>query len=256
MTINPRWITPDWPAPRRVRAFVTTRTGGVSEGEYATLNLGLSSGDDPERVAHNRALVGDVLPAEPMWLAQVHGTEVARADTFRIDVERTGEYRMPSPPKADACVADRPGQVCVVLTADCMPVFFCDAAGTRVAVAHAGWRGLAAGVLENTLAAMDVAAPHVLAWMGPAIGPDAFEVGPEVREAFLAGDRGAEVAFRPGKPGKYMADLYLLARRRLEVAGVRSVHGGGFCTYHDAERFFSYRRTPQSGRMGAFIWME
>jgi len=256
MTIDPRWIVPDWPAPRRVRAFVTTRSGGVSEGEYATLNLGRSSGDDPARVERNRALVRDLLPAEPMWLAQVHGTDVARADAFRIEPERTGEYRMPEPPKADACFADRPGQVCVVLTADCMPVFFCDAAGTRVAVAHAGWRGMAAGVRENTLAAMGVGAAHVLAWMGPAIGPDAFEVGPEVREAFLARDPGAEAAFRDGRLGKHMADLYALARRRLEAAGVRSVHGGGFCTYHDAERFFSYRRSARSGRMGAFIWME
>jgi len=256
MTLDPRWIVPDWPAPRRVRAFVTTRAGGVSEGEYATLNLGLTSGDDPQHVARNRSIVRDLLPAEPMWLAQVHGTDVARADAFRIDVERTGEYRMPAPPKADACMADRRGQVCVVLTADCMPVFLCDAAGTKVAVAHAGWRGMAAGVLESTLEAMGVGAPHVIAWMGPAIGPDAFEVGPEVREAFLARDPGAGVAFREGRPGKYLADLYTLARRRLEAAGVRSLHGGGFCTYHDAERFFSYRRAAKSGRMGAFIWME
>ena len=256
MTLDPRWIVPDWPAPRRVKAFVTTRAGGVSEGEHASLNLGRSSGDDPERVARHRAIVRDVLPAEPMWLAQVHGADVARARHFRIEVERTGEYRIPDPPKADACVADAPGQVCVVLTADCMPVFFCDAAGTRVAVAHAGWRGLAAGVLENTLAALQAAPGNVMSWMGPAIGPDAFEVGPEVREAFLARDPGADAGFRAGKPGKYMADLYALARRRLEAAGVRSVHGGGFCTYHDAERFFSYRRVQQSGRMGAFIWME
>jgi hypothetical protein len=256
MTADPRWIVPDWPAPRRVKAFVTTRAGGVSEGEYASLNLGRSSGDDPERVERNRAIVRERLPAEPMWLAQVHGVEVARAGHFRVEVERTGEYRMPEPPKADACFADAAGQVCVVLVADCMPVFFCDAAGTRVAVAHAGWRGLSAGVLENTVAAMGLAPAHLMAWMGPAIGPDAFEVGPEVREAFLARDRGAGDAFRAGKPGKFMADLYALARRRLEQAGVRSVHGGGFCTYHDAERFFSYRRAPRSGRMGAFIWME
>ena len=255
MTLDPRWIVPDWPAPRRVRAFVTTRAGGVSDGEYATLNLGVASGDDPSRVARNRAIVRERLPAEPMWLAQVHGTQVARADAFHIEVERTGEYRMPAPPKADACVADGPGQVCVVLTADCMPVFFCDAAGTRVAVAHAGWRGMAAGVLESTLAAMGVAAPHVLTWMGPAIGPDAFEVGPEVREAFMAVDRTADQAFRTGKPGKYHADLYHLARQRLARAGVMRVHGGGFCTFHERDRFFSYRRVQKSGRLGAFIWI-
>jgi YfiH family protein len=137
-----------------------------------------------------------------------------------------------------------------------MPVFFCDRAGTRVAVAHAGWRGLAAGVLENTVAAMGIEAHETMAWMGPAIGPDAFEVGPEVREAFVAHDAAAAAAFRQGKPGKYMADLYALARQRLTAAGVRTIHGGGFCTYHDAERFFSYRRVAQSGRMGAFIWIE
>ena len=256
MTLDPRWIVPDWPAPRRVHAFVTTRAGGVSHGDYASLNLGKTSGDDPERVAHNRAIVRDLLPSEPMWLAQVHGAEVARAERFRIDVERTGEYHIPEAPRADACVADAPGQVCVVLTADCMPVFFCDAAGTRVAVAHAGWRGLAAGVLENTVAAMGVAPAHVIAWMGPAIGPGAFEVGRDVYDAFVSRDAGAAAAFRDGKPGKYMADLYALARRRLGAAGIAGIYGGGFDTYHDAERFFSYRRVAKSGRMGAFIWME
>jgi YfiH family protein len=256
MILDPRWIVPDWPAPRRVRAFVTTRAGGVSEGDYASLNLGRNSGDDPSAVASNRAIVRAYLPAEPTWLAQVHGTDVARAADFRIQADRTGEYRMPEPPRADACVADAPGQVCVVLTADCMPVFFCDHAGTRVAVAHAGWRGLAAGVLESTVAAMKVAPAHLIAWMGPAIGPDAFEVGFEVREAFLARDAGAADAFRDGKPGKYMADLYALARRRLASAGVAHVHGGGFDTYGDTARFFSYRRVAQSGRMGAFIWMD
>jgi len=251
-----RWIVPGWPAPRRVHGFVTTRAGGVSTGEYASLNLGRSSGDDPERVARNRALVREHLPAEPTWLVQVHGTNVVRAASFRIQSDRTGEYQIPRPPQADECFADAPGQVCAVLTADCMPVFFCDHAGTRVAVAHAGWRGMSAGVLENTVRAMGVDPAHVMAWLGPAIGPDAFEVGPEVREAFLAGDPGADAAFRPGKPGKYMADLYELARRRLRATGVTELHGGGFCTYTDAARFFSYRRSAQSGRMGAFIWME
>ncbi|HZZ95323.1 MAG TPA: peptidoglycan editing factor PgeF [Usitatibacter sp.] len=257
MKLHPDWIVPDWTAPRRVRSFVTTRAGGASQGEYASLNLGLRSGDDPERVARNRAIVRDLLPSEPLWLSQVHGAHVVRAEAAaRIDAERTGEYRLPHAPVADACVTADAHRVCAVLTADCMPVFFCDAAGTRVAVAHAGWRGLSAGVLESTVAAMGVDARHVVAWMGPAIGPDAFEVGPEVREAFVAADAGADAAFRPGKPGKFMADLYALARRRLEAAGVASIHGGGYCTFHEAARFFSYRRVPQSGRMGAFIWME
>jgi len=256
MKPDPRWIVPDWPVRANVHAFVTTRAGGVSVGEYASLNLGRSSGDDPDRVARNRAIVRAHLPAEPTWLAQVHGAQVARAGHPRVQVDRTGEYRLPDPPQADACVADAPRQVGVVLVADCMPVFFCDRAGARVAVAHAGWRGLSGGVLENTIAGMARDPREIIAWMGPAIGPDAFEVGPEVREAFLARDAGADAGFRPGKPGKYMGDLYVLARRRLEAAGVASVHGGGFDTYHDAERFFSYRRAAQSGRMGAFIWME
>jgi polyphenol oxidase len=250
------WLIPDWTAPPNVRAFVTTRTGGVSRGEYATMNLGRNSGDDPANVDRNRAIVRALLPSEPTWLAQVHGAEVVRAAAQRPEVDRTGEYRLPEMPRADASFTAERGPVCVVLTADCMPVFFCDRAGTRVAVAHAGWRGLAAGVLQNTVAALEVDPREVLAWMGPAIGPDAFEVGPEVREAFLAADAGAEAAFRAGKPGKYMADLYALARRALERAGVESVTGGGFCTYHETARFFSYRRATKSGRMGAFIWRE
>ncbi len=246
MSLDPGWIVPDWDAPRGVRAFVTTRTGGVSEGEYASMNLGLSSGDDPARVEANRARVRAALPGDPRYLRQVHGIEVA-------DLDRAGSDTL----TADAATTGIPGCVAQVLTADCMPLFFCDAGGKRVAVAHAGWRGMAAGVIESTLAAMRVPAADVLAWMGPAIGPDAFEVGPEVREAFVTAHPAAAVAFvAPGKPGKYMADLYTLARQRLERAGVRQVSGGGFCTFHEPTRFFSYRRAPKSGRMGAFIWME
>ncbi len=246
MTVHPDWIVPDWAAPRGVRAFVTTRAGGVSEGEYASMNLGLSSGDDSARVEANRARVRLALPGDATFLRQVHGTEVADLDVATEGI-RT----------ADAATTEMPGRVALVLTADCMPLFFCDAGGKRVAVAHAGWRGMAAGVIESTLAAMRVPPAEVLAWMGPAIGPDAFEVGPEVREAFVAADPSAAIAFvPPGKPGKYMADLYTLARQRLERAGVRQVYGGGFCTYHEPARFFSYRRVAKSGRMGAFIWME
>ncbi|HET7400164.1 MAG TPA: peptidoglycan editing factor PgeF [Usitatibacter sp.] len=238
-----QWIVPDWPAPARVHAFVTTRAGGVSTGEYASMNLGAHSGDAPENVARNRALVREHLPADPLWLVQVHGTHV-------VDPAIAFEA-----PRADGATTTQPDRVCAVLTADCMPVFLCDAYGRSVAVAHAGWRGLAAGVLENAIHALGVPREDVHAWMGPAIGPDAFEVGPEVREAFLAADDGADEAFRSHREGKYMADLYILARRRLERAGVESIHGGGFCTFHDRERFFSYRREKASGRMGAFIWL-
>lgn len=245
MSLHPDWIVPDWPAPPRVKAFVTTRSGGVSAGAYASMNLGLSSGDDPASVARNRATVRALLPAEPAWLAQVHGTDVADLDVL------SGSER----PRADAAVSTRPGRVAVVLTADCLPVFLCDRAGRRVAVAHAGWRGLAAGVVENAVRSLRTPAHDVLAWMGPAIGPEAFEVGPEVREAFLAADSGAAEAFRAHRPGKYLADLYALARRRLQRAGVGAVFGGGFCTSSEEARFFSYRRVRESGRMGAFIWI-
>ena len=240
------WITPDWPAPARVRAFVTTRHGGVSVGEYASLNLGTRGGDDPRSVASNRLVVRGHLPSMPRWMAQVHGTAVC-------DLDALGDLDVAT---ADAAVTGKPGTVGVVLTADCMPLFVTDRGGTRVGVAHAGWRGMAAGVIENAVSSLGVDPREVVAWMGPTIGPTAFEVGPEVREAFVAADPGAHVAFVPRVAGKFMADLYGLARQRLARAGVREVHGGGFCTYRETRRFFSYRRVPESGRMGAFIWME
>jgi YfiH family protein len=241
-----RWIVPDWPAPEAVRAFVTTRAGGVSEGEHASMNLGLSSGDAPEKVASNRAVVRACLPSEPRWLAQVHGTTTVLLDDLAQE-ER---------PRADAAVASRPATVCTVLTADCLPLLLCDENGRRVAVAHAGWRGMAAGVIENAVRAMSVPPEGVMAWMGPAIGPEAFEVGPEVREAFVVADARSDRAFRAHREGKFLADLYALASRRLALAGVSRVHGGGFCTFRESDRFFSYRREKRSGRMGAFIWIE
>jgi polyphenol oxidase len=244
--IPPEWVTPEWPAPSRVRAFVTTRRGGVSAGEFASLNLGTRGGDDPRNVAANRLIVRDHLPATPRWMAQVHGVEVC-------DLDAPAD---PDAATADAAVTRRSGTVGVVLTADCMPLFLCDRAGTRAGVAHAGWRGMAAGVIENTVAALGADPREVLAWMGPTIGPAAFEVGSEVRDAFLAAGPEADAAFEPHAAGKFMADLYALARMRLARAGVRDVHGGGFCTYREPGRFFSYRRVPASGRMGAFIWME
>ena len=246
MNLPREWLVPDWDAPARVRAFVTTRAGGVSGGEFASMNLGGGGGDDPAHVARNRLIVREQLPAMPRWMKQVHGTDVA-------DLDVLGESQVPV---ADAAVASKPGRVGVVLTADCMPLFLADEAGGRVAVTHAGWRGMAAGVIERTVAAMGSKPSGVVAWMGPAIGPAAFEVGPEVREAFVAADPDADGAFRLHRPGKFMADLYALARRRLARAGVTRIHGGGFCTYTDPQRFFSYRRAQKSGRMGAFIWIE
>jgi hypothetical protein len=217
----------------------------VSEGEYAALNLGLKGGDEPARVERNRAIVASHLPETPSWMAQVHGTAVADLDLA------SGAPRI-----ADAAVTASPGRVAAVLTADCMPLFLCDASGTRVGVAHAGWRGMSAGVIESAVRALGAAPGDVMAWMCPTIGPAAFEVGPEVREAFLAADGEAGGAFVGHTPGKYLADLYALARRRLAAAGVSEIHGGGWCTYTQADRFFSYRRAQRSGRMGAFIWRE
>jgi YfiH family protein len=228
-----------------VRAFSTTRPGGVSEGEYGSLNLGLSSGDDPARVAENRTRVRRHLPGEPRWLRQVHGIAVADLDALAA-----GEV-----PQADAAAVSQPGIVAAVLTADCLPVILARADGARVAVAHAGWRGLSAGVLEATVAALGGDPGEALAWLGPAIGPGAFEVGAEVREAFLDADGGAEAAFAPHGTGKYLADLYALARQRLARAGVRKVHGGGRCTRSEPEAFFSYRRARSSGRQGTFAWI-
>ena len=246
MSLPGEWVVPDWPAPARVRAFVTTRAGGVSAGEYASMNLGGSSGDEEENVSRNRHIVRTHMPSDPIYLAQVHGNDVVDLDAPRV----------PGRPRADAAVTATPGTVAVVLTAVCLPLFLADKAGRRVAVAHAGWRGLAAGVVEQALAALRAEPRDVVAWMGPAIGPRAFEVGPEVKEAFERSDPGAGAAFADHKPGKFMADLYALARRRLARAGVQGIHGGNFCTYTDTVRFFSYRREQRSGRMGAFIWME
>ncbi|SCZ50306.1 peptidoglycan editing factor PgeF [Thiohalomonas denitrificans] len=238
-------LRPGWPAPSSVKAAVSTRIGGVSAPPYDSLNLGDHVGDDPRAVAENRRRLGRVLhlPGEPIWLRQVHGTRVVSA---REGVDR----------EADAIYADTAESVCAVLTADCLPVLFCDGAGTRIAAAHAGWRGLQAGILESTLDTFDTPFEEILVWLGPAIGPDAFEVGPEVREAFLVSDPGAGEAFRPSPSGRWWADLYGLARRRLRRAGVGGIYGGGYCTYTDTERFYSYRRDGVTGRMATLIWME
>lgn len=246
MSIPEEWLRPEWSAPGNVRAFVTTRAGGVSEGEYASMNLGYSSGDAPENVARNRAIVRAALPSDPNYLRQVHGTGIANLD------HPAGSGTV----TADGAVTARTSSVATVLTADCMPLLLADRRGRRVGAVHAGWRGMAAGVIESAVRAMEVEPLDVIAWMGPTIGPEAFEVGPEVREAFVSREGEAAAHFRSHRPDKFMADLYGLAQLRLRRCGVREIHGGGFCTFREPGRFFSYRRAPRSGRMGAFIWMD
>ncbi|MEX0959442.1 MAG: peptidoglycan editing factor PgeF [Burkholderiales bacterium] len=237
------WIRPDWPAPARVQALITTRAGGHSSGAYQSLNLGDHVNDSAEAVAANRARLRALLPAEPAWLNQVHGTRVMEADTWTAPVE------------ADASFARSPGTVCAVLVADCLPVLLADRKGSVVAAAHAGWRGLAAGVIENTIEAMARPPEQLIAFLGPAIGPDAFEVGEDVYQAFVARDAQAARAFRPHVHGKWMADLFQLARQRLAATGVGAVHGGDLCTCSDPRRFFSHRRDKVTGRMAALVWL-
>lgn len=238
-------LTAGWPAPARVRTLVTTRDGGVSLAPYASLNLGQHVGDDPAAVAENRARLRACLPAKPFWLNQVHGIGVQEACADAPDV----------PPDADAGFTRQPGVVCAVMTADCLPVLLTDRSGSVVAAAHAGWRGLCNGIIEATIARMAVPASDILAWLGPAIGPDAFEVGPEVRAAFMAHDPTAASAFAAIPDGKYLADIYLLARQRLNACGVTEVHGGDACTVTGRERYFSYRRDGRTGRMASLIWL-
>lgn len=238
-----QFIVPDWPAPANVRALATTRLGGASAAPFDGFNLADHVGDDPASVAANRAALRHYLPAEPAWLKQVHGNKCCDAQLAGTDNE------------ADAAFAQAPEVVCAVLTADCLPLLLCDEAGTVVAAAHAGWRGLAGGVIESTLDALGVPGEQVLAWLGPAIGPQAFEVGDEVRAAFLAHDPAAAVAFAPHGPGKWLCDLYLLARQRLAARGVRRAWGADFCTATDQDRFYSYRRDGRTGRMASLIWL-
>lgn len=237
------WLTPDWPAPANVRACVTTREGGVSLAPFDSFNLGDHVGDDPAAVAANRRYLTERLDCRPAWLSQVHGVEVAHADPAQVAT-------------ADASWSATPGVACAVMTADCLPALFCDRAGTRVAAAHAGWRGLAAGVLEATLDALAVPADQVLVWLGPSIGAQVFEVGAEVREAFVAQHAEAADAFAAGAhPGKFIADIYRLARIRLARRGVTRFYGGDFCTVSDP-RFYSYRRAATTGRFASLVWLQ
>ena len=244
MNILDHCIIPDWPAPLNVKALQTTRAGGFSSAPYDSFNLGDHVGDAPLAVERNRMLLNRLLPSEPVWLNQMHGTVVADAD------------RASCLPQADACIARHRASVCVVMTADCLPILLCDTQGSVVAVAHAGWKGLAAGVIEATVKSMDVAPENITAWLGPAISQDAFEVGDEVRAAFAAIQPQASSAFIPGKSGKWFADLYALARLRLNALGITRIYGGGSCTFRERDRYFSYRRDGATGRMGTFIWLE
>jgi YfiH family protein len=252
------WLEPDWPAPAKVRALSTWRGGGVSAAPYVSLNLGGHVGDSHGAVAENRRRLAAAagLPADPMWLAQIHGTTVA--DLEAID-GNAGDAAVPgaagSLGPADAAFTRRPGRVCAILTADCLPLLLATDCGDLVGAAHAGWRGLAAGVIEATVLAMAVPPQSLLAWLGPAIGPAHFEVGPEVREALLTGDSGASAAFVANSRGRFMADLAALVRRRLEALGVTRIYGGGECTFAAADRYFSHRRDGVTGRQATLIWL-
>lgn len=246
MPDSPEFVFPDWPAPATVKALTTTRVGGLSRGPYASFNLGDHVGDDPDVVRHNRARLCEslALSSQPAWLRQVHGVNVV--DAASVEVGTT----------ADGAWTDRSGVVCAVLTADCLPVFLCNRQGTKVALLHAGWRGLMAGVIEAGLQALATPGAELLAWLGPAIGPDSYEVGDAVRDAFLVQDIGVAVCFRAQGTGQWHADLYALARRRLQAQGVNAIYGGNLCTLRAPERFYSYRRDGVTGRMASLLWLD
>jgi YfiH family protein len=238
------FLFPDWPAPACVHAATTLRTGGVSRGSYTSLNPALHVGDDREAVMQNRRLIRDrlALPTEPDWLEQIHGNKVVKAGP------------MSGVPQADASYTGEPGVVCAVLTADCLPLLLCSMDGMHVAAVHAGWRGLLDGVIGNAVAALD--RTDLLAWLGPAIGPDRFEVGGEVRAAFVQKSSAFAEAFKPQTNGKWLADIYRLARIDLNMLGVTNIYGGRFCTVTEQDRFYSYRRDTVTGRMATLIWRD
>ncbi len=240
------FIQPNWPAPVNVKALQTTRMGGVSLAPYASLNLGAHVNDDTAAVATNRQLLMPYLPSEPVWVNQVHGIEV-------IDAAQSTCLQ-----NADAAFTTQLNVVCVTMTADCLPVLLCDKAGTVVAAVHAGWRGLCDGAIEAAVHKMQVPKSEILVWLGPAIGPNAFEVGEEVRAQFIQHDQQATQAFKPHRD-KWLCNMYLIAQQRLKALGVTQIYGGGvnedFCTYTDEARFFSFRRDNITGRMASLIWL-
>ena len=235
-------IIPDWPAPSNVHAIQTTRQGGFSDAPFESLNLGAHVQDQLITVVKNRQLLDQFVPAEPVWLNQVHGTNVVDAALSSCVQD------------ADASFTTQSNVVCVTMTADCLPVLLCNKQGTAVAAIHAGWRSLCDGVIENAVLAMGLKAEELLAWLGPAIGPDAFEVGAEVRQAFIEKDTHATQAFQP-HADKWLANLYLLATQRLNNVGIKAIYGGGDCTYSSPERYFSFRRDGMTGRMATMIWL-
>ncbi len=245
------FIIPNWPAPKNVHALQTNRHAGVSQAPYDSLNFGMHVKDNPMHVAHNRQLLSDYVPSEPVWLNQVHGTHVLNVGV--VDAANTSCV-----PDADAAYATRKNVVCVTMTADCLPVLLCDTAGTVVSAVHAGWRGLCDGVLEASIhevcRAANIDSNQLLAWLGPAIGPNAFEVGAEVREQFMAIDKKSEVAFKP-HGDKWLCDIYKIATQRLNNLGITKVYGGDRCTYTEKDQFFSYRRDNVTGRMATLIWL-
>ena len=246
----PAWIDADWPTPPGVRGLTTLRGGdGVSKAPFDRLNLGLRCGDDPADAARNRALLARWLdlPSAPHWLQQVHGTGV-----LRLNAPPEGDAE----PVADAAVTSVPGVVLAILTADCLPVLFAARDGSELGAAHAGWRGLAAGVLESTVSSLRTPASRLVAWLGPAAGPMHYEIGAEVRDAFLDRDAGASAAFAGTRPGHWRVDLPALARRRLAAVGVTAVHGGDRCTIGEPGHFFSHRRDGRSGRMATLAWIQ
>lgn len=236
-------IQPDWRAPDNVRAFTTTRTGGFSRGQWNSMNLGDRCGDDPNHVKQNRESLRPLVPCVPLWLRQVHGKRVVAWD----------EDRVPEP-EADAIISNKTGQVCAVLTADCLPILFCNKAGTKVAASHAGWRGLAAGILEATVSAMACDPRELMAWLGPAIGPQAFEVGNDVYDLFVKNNADNSIAFKR-HGDSWRANLYELARLALIRVGIEQVSNGQYCTYSEPDKFFSYRRDGVTGRMVSVIWL-
>ncbi|MCF7985342.1 MAG: peptidoglycan editing factor PgeF [Thiohalocapsa sp.] len=251
------WLEPDWQAPPNVRAAASTRAGGVSSGPFESLNLAAHVGDDPARVAANRARLAATLelPSEPTWLEQVHGCDVHVLEAAAAG-GKPARSTEAMPAVADAAVTSTPGRVCAVLTADCLPVLLCDRAGTAVAAVHAGWRGIAGGVIEAAVARIGPPPQELMAWLGPAIGPEAFEVGPDVYDCFCAHSEAAATAFRPGTGDRFFADLYELARQRLAASGILAVAGGRYSTVADTDRFFSFRRDGRTGRMASLIWLD
>jgi polyphenol oxidase len=244
MNTNNPWLKPDWPAPTNVHAVTTFRTGGVSQGCYASLNPARHVGDDLACVKENRSLIRTMLalPSEPTWLSQVHSN---------IAIEAVCDMPIT---QADASYTRQAGVVCVVMTADCLPVLVCSTDGTQIAAIHAGWRGLLDGVIANTITALHT--NKVMVWLGPAIGPEQFEVGAEVRAVFLAKSEDYAAAFKPKHADKWLADIYQLARIELAHLGITAIYGGGYCTVSDEVRFFSFRRDNQTGRMATLIWRD